>query len=101
MSVNSLVQELIDAGVHFGHRASRWNPKMRPYIYGRKTKFTSSTSARQFVDSCGPRNSFLKSPAMEVSFFSSAPSDKLLLPLLAKPNVARCLTLANVGSAVR
>ncbi len=32
----TLVQDLIDAGVHFGHRASRWNPKMRPYIYGRK-----------------------------------------------------------------
>jgi small subunit ribosomal protein S2 len=31
-----LVQELIEAGVHFGHRASRWNPKMRPYIYGRR-----------------------------------------------------------------
>jgi small subunit ribosomal protein S2 len=29
------VKELIAAGVHFGHRASRWNPKMRPYIYGR------------------------------------------------------------------
>jgi len=29
------VQELIDAGVHFGHRASHWNPKMRPYVYGR------------------------------------------------------------------
>lgn len=28
-------KELIDAGVHFGHQASRWNPKMRPYIYGR------------------------------------------------------------------
>jgi small subunit ribosomal protein S2 len=27
---------LIEAGVHFGHRASRWNPKMRPYIYARK-----------------------------------------------------------------
>jgi small subunit ribosomal protein S2 len=27
---------LIEAGVHFGHRASRWNPKMRPYIYGRR-----------------------------------------------------------------
>src|SRR5205807_7149557 len=23
-------------GVHFGHRASRWNPKMRPYIYGKR-----------------------------------------------------------------
>ena len=30
------VKELIEAGVHFGHRASRWNPKMRPYIYGRR-----------------------------------------------------------------
>jgi len=33
---DSLVQELIEAGVHFGHRASRWNPKMAPYIYARK-----------------------------------------------------------------
>ncbi len=32
----ALVQELIEAGVHFGHRASRWNPKMRPYIYARQ-----------------------------------------------------------------
>ncbi len=27
---------MIEAGVHFGHRVSRWNPKMAPYIYGRK-----------------------------------------------------------------
>jgi small subunit ribosomal protein S2 len=27
---------LVEAGVHFGHRASRWNPKMKPYIYGRR-----------------------------------------------------------------
>ncbi len=32
----SLVQDLVEAGVHFGHRASRWNPKMAPYIYARK-----------------------------------------------------------------
>lgn len=31
-----LVKQLIEAGVHFGHRASRWNPKMRPYIFGRR-----------------------------------------------------------------
>jgi small subunit ribosomal protein S2 len=30
------VKELIDAGVHFGHRASRWNPRMKPYIYGKR-----------------------------------------------------------------
>ena len=33
---NELVSKLIEAGAHFGHRVSRWNPKMAPYIYGRK-----------------------------------------------------------------
>lgn len=33
-----LVKQLIEAGVHFGHRASRWNPKMRPYIYARQNR---------------------------------------------------------------
>ncbi len=31
-----LVKKLIDAGIHFGHPASRWNPKMKPYIYGKR-----------------------------------------------------------------
>lgn len=36
MANKVLVKDLIEAGVHFGHRSSRWNPKMRPYIYGRR-----------------------------------------------------------------
>jgi small subunit ribosomal protein S2 len=28
------VRALLEAGVHFGHQTKRWNPKMRPYIYG-------------------------------------------------------------------
>jgi len=31
-------QELIDAGVHYGHQASRWNPKMKPFIHGTRHK---------------------------------------------------------------
>ena len=31
-----LVKNLVDAGVHFGHRVSRWNPKMEPYIRGKR-----------------------------------------------------------------
>lgn len=27
------VKELLEAGVHFGHQTTRWNPKMRPYIF--------------------------------------------------------------------
>jgi len=33
---NPLVQDLIEAGIHFGQRASGWNPKMGPYIYGKR-----------------------------------------------------------------
>ncbi len=36
--MSNLVEDLIDAGVHFGHRSSRWNPKMAPYIYGRRNQ---------------------------------------------------------------
>jgi len=30
------VTELLESGVHFGHRASRWNPKMKPFIHGKR-----------------------------------------------------------------
>jgi small subunit ribosomal protein S2 len=28
------MKELLEAGAHFGHQTRRWNPKMKPYIYG-------------------------------------------------------------------
>ena len=28
------IQSLLDAGAHFGHQTRRWNPKMKPYIFG-------------------------------------------------------------------
>ena len=31
------VKELFEAGVHFGHQTKRWNPKMRPFIYGARS----------------------------------------------------------------
>lgn len=30
------LRELLEAGVHFGHQTRRWNPRMKPYIYGQK-----------------------------------------------------------------
>ncbi len=33
---NELLTELVEAGVHFGHQKSKWNPKMRPYLMGVK-----------------------------------------------------------------
>nr|YP_011007065.1 30S ribosomal protein S2 [Phaeostrophion irregulare]WAM64352.1 30S ribosomal protein S2 [Phaeostrophion irregulare] len=33
---NIELAQLLDAGVHFGHKAQRWNPKMFPYIYAER-----------------------------------------------------------------
>lgn len=35
---NISIKEMIEAGVHFGHTQNRWNPKMKPYIYGTSNK---------------------------------------------------------------
>ncbi|HEB60600.1 MAG TPA: 30S ribosomal protein S2 [Phycisphaeraceae bacterium] len=35
---DNLIQDLIEAGIHFGQRASNWNPKMAPYIYGKRNQ---------------------------------------------------------------
>jgi small subunit ribosomal protein S2 len=28
------MKQLLEAGVHFGHQTNKWNPKMKPYIFG-------------------------------------------------------------------
>src|SRR5437899_12250950 len=30
------MKELLEAGVHFGHQTKRWNPKMKPFIFGKR-----------------------------------------------------------------
>jgi small subunit ribosomal protein S2 len=32
--VEITIKQLLEAGVHFGHQTSRWNPKMKPFIFG-------------------------------------------------------------------
>ncbi|HLU19787.1 MAG TPA: 30S ribosomal protein S2 [Pusillimonas sp.] len=34
----SLMREMLEAGVHFGHQTRYWNPKMAPYIFGQRNK---------------------------------------------------------------
>ncbi len=32
------MKEMLEAGLHFGHQTQRWNPKMKPYIFGARNK---------------------------------------------------------------
>lgn len=34
---SELIKKLLEAGVHFGHKTSRWNPKMKRYIFGERS----------------------------------------------------------------
>ena len=36
MATTVSIKTLLDAGVHFGHQTRRWNPKMKPYIFGQR-----------------------------------------------------------------
>ena len=37
MKIPSLtIQQLLEAGVHLGHKTLRWNPKMKKYIFGKR-----------------------------------------------------------------
>ena len=33
---NITIEQLLEAGVHLGHKTLRWNPKMKKYIFGRR-----------------------------------------------------------------
>ena len=37
MPTSPLTQQLLEAGVHFGHQTKRWNPKMKPFIFGSRS----------------------------------------------------------------
>ena len=49
------IMSLLDAGVHFGHMTRRWNPKMKPYIYGTRngiTIFDLRITMHRLADAC-------------------------------------------------
>ncbi len=54
MATTSIL-DLMNAGVHFGHKTKRWNPKMKPYIYGVRngiTIFDLTVTMRQLAAAC-------------------------------------------------
>ena len=52
---NTTIIDLMNAGVHFGHKTRRWNPKMKPYIYGVRngiTIFNLTVTMQQLAAAC-------------------------------------------------
>jgi small subunit ribosomal protein S2 len=52
------MKQLLEAGVHFGHQTRRWNPKMRPYIYGERNGI-HIIDLRQTLDQIGEASKYV------------------------------------------
>ena len=49
------ITDLLEAGVHFGHQTKRWNPKMKPYLFGARNGisiFDLTKTIRHLADAC-------------------------------------------------
>ncbi|MBI4161364.1 MAG: 30S ribosomal protein S2 [Acidobacteria bacterium] len=49
------IKELLEAGVHFGHQTKRWNPKMKPFIFGQRNGIyiiDLQKTQRKFREAC-------------------------------------------------
>ena len=44
MSEKLELKGLLEAGCHFGHQTHKWNPKMKPYVYGERNGIYISRS---------------------------------------------------------
>ncbi len=58
------MKQLLEAGVHFGHQTRRWNPKMRPYIYGERNGI-HIIDLRQTLEQANDAAAFVKSLASD------------------------------------
>ena len=88
MAGNVTLSQLVEAGVHFGHRASRWNPKMAPFIFG-KRNLIHIIDLRQTVRGLVRAENFLEKLSAEggeVIFVGTKRQAKVLV----KQEASRC-----------
>ena len=59
---NITLEEMLQAGAHFGHQTKYWNPKMEPFIFGIRNKI-HIINLEQTVDLLPPAVEYIKSVA--------------------------------------
>jgi len=77
------LQQLLSAGVHFGHKISKWNPKMIPYIYGEKNNIyiLDLVQSLQLLEEA---NFYCKQSALEGKTFLFVGTNPYVRTLIAK-----------------
>ena len=95
----SLMREMLEAGVHFGHQTRYWNPKMSQYIFGHRNKIhiinlektvEKYVEATKFVKQVAARGGNILFVGTKRAAVNWSPS---------KPPVAACPSSTPAGSA--
>src|SRR6201988_2652297 len=89
----SLQQQLLDAGVHFGHLKKKWNPKMLPYIFAEK-KGIHIIALNRTVDGLQETAAAMKQIAKSGKKIMFVATKKQ-----AKESVSECAKKVNMPSA--
>jgi small subunit ribosomal protein S2 len=111
MATKINIRTLLEAGCHFGHQTRRWNPKMKPFIFGErngiyildlKQTILDADQAYTFVKNVakGGNVLFVVSCLRTASpCCSSAPRSRLRRPSRTLLSAPTCPTSTSVGSA--
>lgn len=93
------MKQLLEAGVHFGHQTSRWNPKMKPYIFGARNGI-HIIDLQQTVTMFKELEAVVRDLATSGGMsFSSVPKSRPKMPFVKKPSAVTCITSIIVGLA--
>ena len=95
------MRQLLEAGVHFGHQAHRWNPKMGNYIFGVRNNIHIIDLAQTVPMLHQALQAVSDTVAKGAASCLSAPSARRRTPSPTRPSAARNITSIRVGSAAR
>ena len=99
MAAKITIQTLLDAGCHYGHQTRRWNPKMKPYIFGERNGIYI-LDLKQTMLGADAAYTFLKNVASKGGRVLFVGTKKLRSQSLLRQLVQTCLTSTSVGLAV-
>lgn len=88
MDESTLIKTLLEAGVHFGHETKKWNPKMKKYIFGKKSGIyiiDLEKTKEAVIRACG----FLKGVAASGGYILFAGTKKQAQDIV-KAEASRC-----------
>ena len=86
------IQTLLDAGAHFGHQTRRWNPKMKPYIFGHRGDIYILDLKKTLLGLDQAYTFVSELPKTAAPSCSSAPRSRLRKPSPMLLTVAACPT---------